>query len=151
MKKVFTYKKNKISKSSSIDELYEEYQNRMFGKAENLRSKGISKTVGLMNKDKFEQAYLKGIDENKKASASAIVDKMVTKQLSSVSRKQALNVVEQSKLPGSEYKRKYSLIEAMYGDSIWEEIKDVYWEKRGEGMSAKKAKDYIAITFFGSD
>ena len=151
MKKVFTYKKNKISKSSSIDELYKEYQNRMFGKAENLRSKGISKTVGLMNKDKFEQTYLKGIDENKKASASTIVDKMVTKQLSSVSRKQALNVVKQSKLPGSEYKRKYSLLEVMYGDSIWEEIKRVYKEQKDSGKTAKKASEYIAITFFGSD
>ena len=151
MKKVFTYKKNKISKSSSIDELYKEYQSRMFGKAEDLRSKGISKTVGLMTKDEFKETYLEGIKENKKSSASTIVDKMVTKQLSSVSRKQALNVVKQSKLPGSNYKREYSLLEVMYGDSVWEEIKRVYKEQRDSGKTAKDASTYIAITFFGSD
>lgn len=151
MKKVFTYKKNKISKSSSIDELYKEYQNRMLGKAINLSSKGISKDVNFMSKDRFEEKYLKGIDENKKASASAIVDKMVTKQLSSVSRKQALNVVRESKLPGSKYKREYSLLEAMYGDDIWEEIKRVYKEQKDSGKTAEKAAHHIAMTFFGSD
>ena len=151
MKKVFTYKKNKISKSNSIDELYKEYQNRMFGKAKDLRSKGISKTVNLMRKDRFEEKYLKGIDENKKTSASAIIDKMVSKQLSVASRKQALNIVRESKLPGSNYKREYSLLEVMYGDSIWEEIKRVYKEQKDSGKTAEEAKTYIAMTFFGSD
>ena len=151
MKKVFTYKKNKISKSNSIDELYKEYQNRMFGKAQDLSSKGISKNFNLMREDKFEEKYLKGIDENKKASASAIIDKMVTKQLSSVSRKQALNVVKQSKLPGSNYKREYSLLEVMYGDSIWKEINRVYKEQKDSGKTAKEAAHHIAITFFGSN
>lgn len=151
MKKVFTYKKNKISKSNSIDELYKEYQNRMFGKAKDLRSKGISKTVNLMRKDRFEEKYLKGIDENKKTSASAIIDKMVSQQLRSVSRKQALNVVKQSKLPGSEYKREYSLLEAMYGDSVWEEIKLAYKEQKDNGKTAEQAAHHIAITFFGSN
>lgn len=151
MKKVFTYKKNKISKSNSIDELYKEYQSRMFGKAKDLRSKGFSKTVNLMTKDEFKETYLEGIKENKKTSASTIVDSMVSKQLSSVSRKQALNVVRQSKLPGSKYKRKYSLLEVMYGDSVWEEIKRVYREQKDSGKTAEDAKTYIAITFFGSN
>ena len=151
MKKVFTYKKNKISKSSSIDELYKEYQNRMLGKANNLSSKGISKDVNFMYKEDFKKTYYKGISENKKASASAIIDKMVSKQLSVASRKQALNIVKQSKLPGSEYKREYSLLEVMYGDNIWEEIKRVYKEQRDSGKTAEDASHYIAITFFGSN
>ena len=151
MKKIFTYKKNKISRSSSIDELYKEYQNRMFGKAKDLRSKGISKTVNLMNKDEFYKTYFKGINENKRSSAGTIIDKMVSQQLRSVSRKQALNIVKQSKLPGSEYKREYSLIEAMYGDSVWEEIKLAYKEQRDSGKTAEEASHHIAITFFGSN
>ena len=151
MKKIFTYKKNKISKSNSIDELYKEYQSRMLGKANDLSSKGISRDVNFMRKDKFEEKYLKGIDENRKLSASAIVDKIVSQQLRVVSRKQALNVVRESKLPGSNYKRKYSLLEVMYGDSIWEEIKRVYHEQRDSGKTVDDAKTYIAMTFFGSD
>lgn len=151
MKKVFTYKKNKISKSSSIDELYKEYQNRILGKANNLSSKGISKDVNFMVKDKFTEKYLKGTDENKRASASAIVDKIVSNQLRVASRKQALNIVRESKLPGSNYKRKYSLLEAMYGDNIWEEIKRVYKEQRDSGKTAENAAHHIAITFFGSN
>ena len=151
MRKIFTYKKNKISKSNSIDELYKEYQSRMFGKAKDLRSKGISKTVNLMTKDEFKETYLEGIKENKKSSASTIVDSMVSEQLRSVSRKQALNVVKQSKLPGSNYKREYSLLEAMYGDSVWEEIKRVYHEQRDSGKTVDDAQRHIAITFFGSN
>ena len=84
MKKIFTYKKNKISKSSSIDELYKEYQNRMFGKAKDLRSKGISKTVNLMRKDRFEEKYLKGIDENEATNKLNNINKYIDSTVNSL-------------------------------------------------------------------
>ena len=143
--------RNQITMSNSVDEIYNEYQNRMFGKSKYLRSKGIyPKPINLMRKESFRDAFTIARKENRKLSASAIVDKIVSKQLRVSSMEQATNVVRQSK-NNNAYSRQYSLVEVLYGDSIWEEIKKVYHSKKEEGLSPVDAKAYIAMTFFGSN
>ena len=144
--------RNPITMSSSVDEIYNEYQNRVFGKSKYLRSKGIyPKPINLMRKESFRDAFTIARKENRKLSASAIVDKIVSKQLRVSSMEQAMNVVRQSKKVNNAYSRQYSLVEVLYGDSIWEEIKNVYHSKKEEGLSSVEAKHYIAMSFFGSN
>ena len=70
----------------------------MFGKSKYLRSKGIyPKPINLMRKESFRDAFTIARKENRKLSASAIVDKIVSKQLRVSSMEQATNVVRQSK------------------------------------------------------
>lgn len=145
------YRKS-ITMSNSLDELYEEYQNRTFGKAKYLRSKGITpKDINFISKGAFREAFKELKFENKKISASSIVDKIVSKGLRTSSQKQAMNVAKESKMPGSKYSRQYSLIEAMYGGTIWEEVKEEYHNQIDKGLTSTDAKHYIAVTFFGSD
>ena len=145
------YRKS-ITMSSSLDELYEEYQNRTFGKAKYLRSKGITpKDINFISKGAFREAFRELKFENKKISASSIVDKIVSKGLRTSSQKQAMNVAKESKMPGSKYSRQYSLVEAMYGGTIWEEVKEEYHNQINKGISSSEAKHYIAMTFFGSE
>lgn len=143
--------RNSISMSNSLDELYNEYRNRVSGKIRYLRGKGITpKDVEPLSKMGFKRAFDAYKLENKKISASGAVDKIVSTELRTASQKQAMNVEKESKMPGSHYKRQYTVLEAMYGGTIWEEVKDVYWDKKGEGLSSTEAKHYIAVTFFGS-
>lgn len=145
------YRKS-ITMSNSLDELYEEYQNRTFGKAKYLRSKGITpKDINFISKGAFREAFKELKFENKKISASSIVDKIVSKGLRTSSQKQAMNVAKESKMPGSKYSRQYSLIEAMYGGTIWEEVKEEYHNQIDKGLTSTEAKHYIAVTFFGSN
>lgn len=145
------YRKS-ITMSNTIDELYEEYQNRTFGKAKYLRSKGITpKDINFISKGAFKEAFKELKFENKKISASSIVDKIVSKGLRTSSQKQAMNVAKESKMPGSKYSRQYSLVEAMYGGTIWEEVKEEYHNQINKGLTSTEAKHYIAMTFFGSE
>lgn len=144
------YRKS-ITMSNSLDELYNEYRNRVSGKIRYLRSKGITpKDVEPLSKMGFKRAFDAYKLESKKISASGAVDKIVSTELRTASQKQAINVAKESKISGSTYKKQYTVLEAMYGGTIWEEISDVYWDKKGEGMSSTEAKHYIAVTFFGS-
>ena len=145
------YRKS-ITMSNTIDELYEEYQNRTFGKAKYLRSKGITpKAINFISKDRFKDAFSELKFENKKISASSAIDKIVAKGLRTSSKEQAMNVAKQSKMPGSKYSRQYTVLEAMYSDDIWEEIIRVYKEQRDSGKTAENTKHHIAMTFFGSN
>lgn len=145
------YRKS-ITMSNTMDELYEEYQNRTFGKAKYLRSKGITpKDINFISKGAFKEAFKELKFENKKISASSIVDKIVSKGLRTSSQKQAMNVAKESKMPGSKYSRQYSLVEAMYGGTIWEEVKEEYHNQINKGLTSTEAKHYIAMTFFGSE
>lgn len=145
------YRKS-ITMSNTMDELYEEYQNRTFGKAKYLRSKGITpKDINFISKGAFKEAFKELKFENKKISASSIVDKIVSKGLRTSSQKQAMNVAKESKNPGSKYSRQYSLVEAMYGGTIWEEVKEEYHNQINKGLTSTEAKHYIAMTFFGSE
>ena len=143
--------KSSITMSSSMDELYKEYKNRFDKKIRYLRSKGITpKDIDAISETKFKDTFFKYREEHKKTSANRALDKIITDEFKTASKDQAMRVVKQSHMTGSEYKKKYTLIEAMYGGTIWEEIKDFYWEKKGEGISSKDAKHDIAVTFFGS-
>ena len=162
------YRKS-ITMSNTIDELYEEYQNRTFGKAKYLRSKGITpKAINFISKDRFKAAWEKLVyrtdDEGNfllndkgnrvkvaKVSASSTIDKIVAKGLRTSSQKQAMNVAKESKIPGSKYSRQYTVLEAMYGGTIWEEVKEEYHNQIDKGFTSTEAKHYIAVTFFGSD
>ena len=145
------YRKS-ITMSNSLDELYEEYQSRTFGKAKYLRSKGITpKNINFISKGAFREAFKELKFENKKISASSIVDKIVAKGLRTSTQKQAMNVAKESKMPGSKYSRQYTLLEAMYGGTIWEEVKEEYHNQINKGLSSTEAKHYIAMTFFGSE
>lgn len=144
--------KSSITMSSSLDELYKEYKKRFSSKIKYLRSKGITpKDIDAVSKEEFIDDFITYREEsNKKVSASRALDKIITDEFKTSSKDQAMRIVKESHKAGSKFKRKYSLIESMYGGTIWEEIKDVYWDKKGEGMSATDAKHYIAVTFFGS-
>lgn len=145
------YRKS-VTMSNTMDELYEEYQNRTFGKSKYLRSKGITpKDINFISKGAFKEAFRELKFENKKISASSIVDKIVSKGLRTSSQEQAMNVAKQSKMPGSKYSRQYSLVEAMYGGTIWEEVKEEYHNQIDKGLTSTEAKHYIAMTFFGSE
>lgn len=145
------YRKS-ITMSNTMDELYEEYQNRTFGKAKYLRSKGITpKDINFISKGAFKEAFKELKFENKKISASSIVDKIVSKGLRTSSQKQAMNVAKESKNPGSKYSRQYTVLEAMYGGTIWEEVKEEYHNQINKGLTSTEAKHYIAMTFFGSE
>lgn len=161
------YRKS-VTMSNTIDELYEEYKNRTFGKAKYLRSKGITpKDINFISKDRFKDAWEKLIyktdeegkfllkDGNKikieKVGASSTIDKIVAKGLRTSSQKQAMNVAKESKMPGSKYSRQYTVLEAMYGGTIWEEVKEEYHNQIDKGLSSTEAKHYIAMTFFGSE
>lgn len=145
------YRKS-ITMLNTIDELYEEYQNRTFGKAKYLRSKGITpKDINFISKGAFKEAFRELKFENKKISASSIVDKIVSKGLRTSSQKQAMNVAKESKMPGSKYSRQYTVLEAMYGGTIWEEVKEEYHNQINKGLTSTEAKHYIAMTFFGSE
>lgn len=137
--------------SNTIDELYEEYKKRFNKKIKYLRSKGITpKDIDAKSKLKFKDTFYTYRKEHKKTSANRALDKIITDEFKTSSKDQAMRIVKQSHLSDSAFSRKYSLIEAMYGGNMWEEIKEFYWEKRGEGKSAKDAKHDIAVTFFGS-
>lgn len=145
------YRKS-ITMSNTMDELYEEYQNRTFGKAKYLRSKGITpKDINFISKGAFKEAFKELKFENKKISASSIVDKIVSKGLRTSSQKQAMNVAKESKNPGLKFSRQYTLLEAMYGGTIWEEVKEEYHNQINKGLTSTEAKHYIAMTFFGSE
>lgn len=162
------YRKS-VTMLNTMDELYKEYQDRLVGKSNYLRSKGIKpKPIDFFDKKKFndmweklvyktddEGNFIKNKKGNKvkveKISASKALDKIVSKQLRISSQKQAMTVAKESKMPDSKYSRQYTVLEAMYGGTIWEEIKTAYHNKRDEGDSAENALHHIAVTFFGSD
>ena len=143
--------KSSITMSNTIDELYEEYKKRFNQKIKYLRSKGITpRDIDAKSKFKFKDTFYTYREEHKKTSANRALDKIITDEFKTSSKDQAMRIVKESHKTGSQFKRKYSLIEAMYGGTIWEEIKEFYWNERREGMSATDAKHYIAVTFFGS-
>lgn len=138
--------------SSSMDELYKEYNKRFYQKMKYIRSKGITpKDIDAISESKFKDTFFKYREEHKKTSASRALDKIITDEFKTSSKDQAMRIVKESHKTGSQFKRKYSLIEAMYGGTIWEEIKEFYWNERDQGISSKDAKHDIAITFFGSN
>ena len=145
--------KSSITMSSSMDELYKEYQKRFSAKIKYLRSKGITpKDIDAVSKEEFIDDFITYREErNKKISANRALDKIIIDEFKTSSKDQAMRIVKESHKNGSQFKRKYSLIEAMYGGTIWEEIKEFYWDERQQGKSSKDAKHNIAITFFGSN
>lgn len=140
-----------VTMKNTMDELYEEYRKRFYQKMKYIRSKGITpKDIDAISKYKFKDTFFKYREEHKKTSANRVLDKIVTDEFKTSSKEQAMRIVKESHKNGSEFKRKYSLIEAMYGGTIWEEIKEFYWNERDKGISSTEAKHNIAMTFFGS-
>ena len=138
--------KNSISMSNSTDKIYNEYKNRIIGKARYLRSKDIEvQEYSILPKDRFDAIFKRYKISDKKLSASRIVDRVVTKQLSRFSAKQAYPILKTNYMG-----KKISLIEIMYGNKIVDEIKNAYKEMRNAGMSSSDAKRKISQSYFGS-
>ena len=141
----------RVTLKNTDKELYDEYVDRFYAKRRYLRSKGITpRDIDPLKKESFNKAFNKYRIEHKKTSANRAIDALVTKDYKTASMKQAQNIVKQSHISGRAFSRKYSLIEAMYGGDMWEEISEAYHAKRDEGVSSCDAKAYIAMTFFGS-
>ena len=131
---------------NSIDEIYNEYKNRIIGKARYLRSKDIEvQEYSILPKDRFDAIFKRYRISDKKLSAGRIVDSVVTKQLSRFSAKQARPIL---KAQGEG--KKISLIDIMYGSNFAEEIKNAYHEMRNAGMTSSDAKRKISQSYFGS-
>ena len=138
--------KNRISMSDSTDKIYNEYKNRIIGKARYLRSKDIEvQEYSILPKDRFDAIFKRYRLSDKKLSAGRIVDNVVTKQLSRFSSKQA-----RALLKAQDTGSKVILIDIMYGSNFVEEIKNAYHEMRNSGMSSKDAKRKISQSYFGS-
>ena len=138
--------KNSISMSDSIDTIYNEYKNRIIGKARYLRSKDIDvREYSILPEDKFKAIFKRYRISDKKLSAGRIVDSVVTKQLSRLSAKQAYPIL---KAQGEG--KKVSLVEIMYGNKFTSEIKNEYNKMRNAGMTSSDAKIKISQSFFGS-
>lgn len=138
--------KNSISMSDSTDKIYNEYKNRIIGKARYLRSKDIEvQEYSILPKDRFDAIFKRYRISDKKLSAGRIVDSVVTKQLSRFSAKQARPIL---KTQGEG--KKVSLMYIMYGSNFADEIKNAYHEMRNSGISSKDAKRKISQTYFGS-
>ena len=132
--------------SDSIDTIYNEYKNRIIGKARYLRSKDIDvQEYSILPKDRFDAIFKRYRISDKKLSAGRIVDSVVTKQLSRFSAKQARPIL---KTQGEG--KKLSLIDIMYGSNFAEEIKNAYHEMRNAGMTSSDAKRKISQSYFGS-
>ena len=142
----------RVTLKNTDKELYDEYVNRFYAKRRYLRSKGITpRDIDPMRKAQFKDYFDKYITTHKKTSANRAIDAIVVTDYKTTSMKQAQNIVKQSHISGSAFSRKYSLLEAMYGGNMWEEISEAYHAKRDEGVSSSDAKTYIAMTFFGSN
>ena len=142
----------RVTLKNTDKELYNEYVDRFYAKRRYLRSKGITpRDIDPLKESKFKDYFDTYRTEHKKTSANRAIDAIITKDYKTASIKQARNIVKQSHLSDSAFSRKYSLIEAMYGGNMWEEISEAYHAKRDEGVSSYDAKHYIAMTFFGSN
>lgn len=138
--------KNSISMSDSTDKIYNEYKNRIIGKARYLRSKDIDvQEYSILPKDRFDAIFKRYRISDKKLSAGRIIDNVVTKQLSRFSAKQARPIL-QAQGKGS----KVSLIDIMYGSNSIDDIKNAYHEMRNAGMTSSEAKRKISQSYFGS-
>ena len=139
--------------SNTTDELYEEYKKRFNKKIKYLRSKGITpKDIDAVSKEEFIDDFITYREEsNKRVSANRTLDKIIIDEFKTASKDQAMRIVKESHKTGSQFTRKYSLIEAMYGGTIWEEVKEEYHNQIDKGLTSTDAKHYIAVTFFGSD
>ena len=138
--------KNSISMSDSTDKIYNEYKNRIIGKARYLRSKDIDvQEYSILPKDRFDAIFKRYRISDKKLSAGRIVDNVVTKQLSRFSSKQARPIL---KTQGEG--KKVSLMDIMYGSNFADEIKNAYHEMRNAGMTSTDAKRKISQSYFGS-
>ena len=142
----------RVTLKNTDKELYNEYIDRFYAKRRYLRSKGITpRDIDPLKESKFKDYLHTYRTEHKKTSVDRAINAIIVKDYKTASIKQARNIVKQSHMSGSTFSRKYSLIEAMYGGNVWEEISEAYHAKRDEGLSSYDAKSYIAMSFFGSN
>ena len=139
--------KNSISMSDSTDKIYNEYKNRIIGKARYLRSKDIDvQEYSILPQDRFDAIFKRYRLSDNKLSAGRIIDNVVSKQLSNFSSKQARPLLQESLKKGE----KTSLVDIMYGQDTVNAIKDAYAKMKSSGLTPTEAKKKISQSFFGS-
>lgn len=137
-------KRVSVAKSSSISDIYKEYQSRYQQKAAKLKSKYGADMYAAMspNEMNFEMLYEGIKNDNPNLSANAIVDKIINKQSSTMTWASASRLANNPA----------DIMKAMYDPTyIMDEIKASYSKLRDDGFNAYAAQGLISNFYFGSD